>query len=292
MRVFTWIVIAGWVFASAHAQEAPVETFHVTLKFFDGSTVPVTLRSRVNSFNVNVNLPASQNLARLEPLARQGDVAAQYAVYYVLRDCSQAARTEAQLATWLEDLNRGQVHYGPTRPTEKLPQGDSVASRERSYRVYFERCRGVSDAQFARMKEWLFRSAEGGHDLALIDVTQFNQLLVHQEQLDDDALLKWNLARWNNGDMDGLARLARLYEKQSNIKSVAHELLYVALLEALASLPRDGGGAKFRLEHLKRSLEFRLNDLVPNERTRVVLDAKSILKANPRCCAVHLQPAN
>jgi hypothetical protein len=274
----------------AQSQDAAIETFPATARFFDGSTMPLTIRSRVDGLDVNVNLPAAQNLERLEPLAHQGDARAQYAIYYVLRDCSQAARTEAQLAAWLADLKQGRVHYGPTRPAEPLSQGDTAERREKSYRLYFERCRGVSDAQFAQMKDWLFRTAESGYHLALIDATQFNELLVHQEQLPDEALIKWNQARWNHGDMEGLDRLSRLYEKQSTLLSVAHEVLYVALLEALTGLPRETG-ARFRLEHMKRRLQFRINDLVPQERVRVVQDAKALLKSNPRCCAVHLPPA-
>src|SRR4029079_19587639 len=80
----------------------PPESLKITVKFGDGSTVPLTLRSPKQHFwSPDPTQDGPSNVVRLLPLAGKGDADATFAISQFLRDCKTAPRDEAQLAAWI-----------------------------------------------------------------------------------------------------------------------------------------------------------------------------------------------
>ena len=266
---------------TAQQQQWPPESLKITVKFSDGTTVPLTLRRQ--NFDWWPSDPTQDgpaNLKRLEPMANAGDTRAAFGISQFLNDCKSAPRDEAQLAAWIKVLHEKRLLTLGDGHTSELPVSSPLDQYEKSYRDKFRLCKGLTAADLASADRWQRKAADGGHLWALVYLYQDNN-----SGLTPAERLKVARRTWEIGDINGLDRVSRGLEDVNRVESVGYAILAERLSAAKAEAANNPG-TKLSMEYATRALQNKLHDLTPDERMRALGVAKDVLSKNKNCCLV------
>ena len=276
-RVFALAVLLAAGHVMSQQPQAP-DLPNITVKFPDGTSVPVKLRQWQDFWMPDPTQSGTENVKRLEPLARGGDMGAAFGIYRFLDDCHTAPTSEAQLTRWITDLKSRRLLTWEEGRTTSLPPESKLDQYEKNYRDKYRQCRGLQPADFKAAGRWLRMAADGGHYWALVYLSQENDPTRTAEQK-----LAIDRKRWEFGDAGALDLLARDLEDVNRVESVGHYLLFTQIQKALGDLPNQQG-AKMMAEQWSRSLDQKLQELTPPERKHAGDLAKEVLLKNKRCC--------
>jgi hypothetical protein len=259
----------------------PPESLNITVKFADGTRVPLTLRNKqFDWWPSDPTQDGPANVARLVPLANAGDIGAAFGLSQFLNDCKTAPRDEARVEAWVKTLREKRLLTWREGETTPLPADSPLDQYENSYRAKFRRCKGLKPADLVAADQWQRKAADGGHLWALIYLYQDNNANLTPAQRLDIARKTWEI-----GQIGGLDRVARGLEDVNRVESVAYLVLEERLHAAIAEAA-DFPSTKSSAQMSARSLEYKLRDLTPDERKRAADLAKTLLQKNRNCCLV------
>ena len=265
-----------------------VTVFEKPYEFPDGERILIRFRPTISDAQLSPELDNQRDpgfFDRLLPEVEQGNGIAAYRLYKSLVECSDAPRTEGELADYLNQMDQTFTHPDPTSElgARHLDVDEDLSVHKSKVMAKFSRCAGVTTEMLGNAGEYLKVAAETNVTGATLDYAR--SIGTSNPEL---AASYYDKA-WQLGDVGGAYELGRMYRdgtigsNPDPVKGYAY--LYVAnvvgvtLFEGL-----DGPAYDIVRADMGQKFDEEVKSIRPGDRELAMTIAKRFLKEHPNCC--------
>lgn len=235
----------------------------------------------------NVPFPngsALDNYAYYKTFAEAGSGIAAYQLANLMRSCSGAFLTRAELDTAIAQMRRTFSYYDPEREaTVRLGEPEKVEEFVESRIRHFENCNVFTAEQRQEHDMWMELASNNGHPLAMLE---------YGDKLDDPvAALELYRGAWHQGQGGALLSMATGLEKlyhqgidpQAMIPAYAAMHAFVTLLQTAYGANPERVVGRWTIRN-QAKLDQMARELLPHELETATEMARTLINTNKNCC--------
>ena len=224
------------------------------------------------------------NYAYYKTLAEAGSGIAAYQLANLMRSCSGAFLTRAELDTAIAQMRRTFSYYDPEREaTVRLSEPEKVEEFVESRIRHFENCKVFTAEQRQEHDMWMELASNNGHPLAMLE---------YGDKLDDPvAALELYRGAWHQGQGGALLSMATGLEKlyhqgidpQAMIPAYAAMHAFVTILQTAYGANPERVVGRWTIRN-QAKLDQMARELLPHELETATELARQLIESNKNCC--------